>query len=90
MPIHEIVFYVAFVWMTVLLAVTVLAVIWLRSTAARILALDTLTLVLVALLVLYADATRSPFFLDIAVVIALVGFIATVALARYYGARRIF
>jgi multisubunit Na+/H+ antiporter MnhF subunit len=49
---HEIVFYVAFVWMTVLLVVGVTAVIRLRSTAGRILALDMLTLILIALLVL--------------------------------------
>ena len=56
---HEIVFYLAFVWMTVLLVVSAAAVIRLRSTASRILALDMLTLILVALLVLYADAQRS-------------------------------
>jgi multicomponent Na+:H+ antiporter subunit F len=56
---HEIVFYAAFAWMTVLLVTTAAAVIRLRSTASRILALDTLTLILVALLVLYAAANRS-------------------------------
>lgn len=87
---HEIVFYVAFVWMTVLLVVSAAAVIRLRSTAGRILALDTLTIILVALLVLYADSQHSPYYLDAALVLSLLAFLATLALARYHGERRIF
>lgn len=87
---HEIVFYVAAVWMTALLAVCVASVALLRSTASRILALDTLTLVLVALLVLYADSQRSAFYLDAALVLALLSFLGTLAAARYYGTRRMF
>lgn len=87
---HEIVFYVAFVWMTVLLGVSVAAVILLRSTAGRILALDMLTLILVALLVLYADANRSPYYMDAALVLSLLAFAATVALSRYHAERKVF
>ena len=87
---HEIVFYFAFGWMTVLLVVSVAAVIRLRSTAGRILALDMLTLILVALLVLYAEANRSPYYMDAAVVLSLLAFMATLILARYHGERRIF
>jgi multicomponent Na+:H+ antiporter subunit F len=87
---HEIVFYFAFAWMTVLLVVSVAAVIRLRSTAGRVLALDTLTLILVALLVLYADANRSPYYMDAALVLSLLAFIATLVLARYHGERKIF
>jgi multisubunit Na+/H+ antiporter MnhF subunit len=53
---HELVFYLAAAWMTVLLVTSAAAMIRLRSTAGRILGLDMLTLVLVGLLVLYADA----------------------------------
>jgi multicomponent Na+:H+ antiporter subunit F len=87
---HEIVFYLAFAWMTVLLVTSAAAVIRLRSTASRILALDTLTLILVALLVLYAGANRSPYYMDSALVLSLLAFVATLALARYHGERRIF
>ncbi len=87
---HEIVFYLAFAWMTVLLVTSAAAVIRLRSTASRILALDTITLILVALLVLYAGANRSPYYMDSALVLSLLGFVATLALARYHGERRIF
>jgi hypothetical protein len=54
-------FCLGFVWTTVLLGVSVVAVIRPPATAGRILALDILTLILVALLALYADATRSPY-----------------------------
>ncbi len=76
--------------MTVLLVVSVLAVIRMRSTAARILALDTLTLILVALLVLFVDAFRTPYFLDAALVLSLLAFLGTLAAARYHGERKIF
>jgi multicomponent Na+:H+ antiporter subunit F len=87
---HEVVFYAAFVWMTLLLVVSAAAVIRLRSTASRILALDMLTLILVALLVLYADANRTPYYLDAALVLSLLAFVATLVLSRYHGERRIF
>jgi multicomponent Na+:H+ antiporter subunit F len=87
---HEIVFYAAFAWMTVLLVISVAAVIRLRSTAGRILALDTVTLMLVALLVLYADANRSSYYMDAALVLSLLAFAATLALARYHSERKIF
>ncbi|MBA2442108.1 MAG: pH regulation protein F [Rubrobacter sp.] len=87
---HEIVFYIAAGWTTVLLVVSVVAVVRLKVTAERILALDTLTLVLVALLVLFTDSFQSPYYLDAALVLSLLAFIATVAAARYHGERKIF
>jgi multicomponent Na+:H+ antiporter subunit F len=87
---HEIVFYAAFVWITVLLVVSAAAVVRLRSTARRILALDMLTLILVALLVLYSESQRSPYYMDAALVLSLLAFVATLALGRYHGERRIF
>lgn len=87
---HEIVFYAAAAWMTVLLAVGVVAVIRVSATAGRILALDMLTLILAALLVLYGDANRSAYYLDAALILALLAFVGTLAAARYHGERRIF
>ena len=87
---HEIVFYLASAWMTVLLVTSVAAVIRLRSTAGRILALDMLSLILVALLVLYADANRSSYYMDAALVLSLLAFVATLVLARYHGERKVF
>ncbi len=87
---HELVFYLAVAWMTVLLAVGVVAVIGLSSTAGRILALDMLTLILAALLVLYGVSERAAYYLDVALVLALLAFVGTLAAARYYGERKIF
>ncbi|MEJ7871727.1 MAG: monovalent cation/H+ antiporter complex subunit F [Rubrobacteraceae bacterium] len=87
---HEVVFYAAAAWLTVLLAVGVVALIMVSSTAGRILALDTLTLILAALLVLYGAANRSPYYVDAALILALLAFVGTVAAARYHGERKIF
>ena len=76
--------------MTVLLTVGVVATIKLPLTGGRILALDTLTLILTALLVLYGTAERTSYYLDVALVLALLAFVGTLAAARYYGERRIF
>lgn len=87
---HETVFVLAAAWMTVLLGVTVVYVIRARSAMVRILALDTLTLILVAFLILYADANRTPFYLDAALALALLSFISTLAAARYHSEGRLF
>ncbi len=87
---HEIVFYAAAAWTLVLLAVSVVAVIGLPSTAGRILALDTLTLILVAFLVLYGNARDTAYYLDAALILALLAFIGTLAASRYYGEREMF
>jgi multicomponent Na+:H+ antiporter subunit F len=87
---HELVFYAAVFWMAVLLVIGVVAVVGISSTTGRILALDTLTLVLVALLVLYGDAQRTVHYLDVALILALLAFVGTLAAARYYGERKIF
>jgi multicomponent Na+:H+ antiporter subunit F len=76
--------------MTGLLVVSAAAVVRLRSTAGRILALDLLTLILVALLVLYAYSERSSYYMDAALILSLLAFLATLVLGRYHGERRIF
>jgi multicomponent Na+:H+ antiporter subunit F len=53
------------------------------SLADRVVALDMMTVLIVAFCGLFAIFSDDPAFLDVAVVMALVGFLATVALARY-------
>ncbi|SFZ85903.1 multicomponent Na+:H+ antiporter subunit F [Devosia enhydra] len=53
------------------------------SLADRILALDTLSLVGLALIAVFALRTLQMAYLDIAISLGLVGFLATVALSRY-------
>ena len=87
---HAAVFYLAGVWMTGLLGIAVVMVIRARSALRRILALDVLTLILIALLILYADASQTAYYLDAALALALLSFIATLAAVRYHSDGRLF
>ena len=87
---HPFVFYLAVIWIAVLLGVNIFLVIWARSMTVRILAADTLTLILVALLVLFAHASRSAYYLDAALTLALLSFVGVVAAGRYWSEGRPF
>ncbi|AHY46260.1 Multisubunit Na+/H+ antiporter MnhF subunit [Rubrobacter radiotolerans] len=87
---EDFIFYIAAAWMTVLFCISVVLVISRRTPADRIQALDVLTLILIALLVLFSDSQSVPYYLDAALVLALLSFIATVAAARYYAGGKIF
>jgi multicomponent Na+:H+ antiporter subunit F len=49
----------------------------------RVVALDLITVLVVAIIVLYAIATHEHVLLDAAIVLALIAFLGTVAFARY-------
>jgi multicomponent Na+:H+ antiporter subunit F len=87
---HPFLFYLAVIWLAILLAVIAFEVVRARSTGSRILAADTLTLVLIALLVLVSHAARSPYNLDAALALALLSFVSTLAVGRYWGLGRPF
>ena len=87
---HQPVFAVAAAWMTALLATTIVALVRSRSVAVRILLLDTVTLLLVAMLILYSVAQREPYYLDAALALALLSFIGTIAAARFFKDGRVF
>ena len=53
------------------------------SLADRVVALDMMTITIISFCGVYAVFMEEPSFLDVAIVLALVGFLATVALARY-------
>lgn len=57
------------------------------SFADRVVAVDLLTIVMVAVCAVYAVKADEAAFLDIAIALALVAFLGTVALARYAGRR---
>lgn len=87
---HEIVYDVAMVWMVILLCACMVHVVRAESTLVRILALDTLALVLIALMVLYSTTTGRGYYIDAAIMLALLSFVSTIAAARYHSERRIF
>ncbi len=88
--IHGGVFYLAAIWLTVLVALCAVLLLRSRTPAGRVLALDTLVLLLVGLLVLWSDAEGEPYFLDAALGLAVLGFIGALAAARFYGEGRMF
>ncbi len=53
------------------------------SLADRVVALDMMTITIIVFCGIFAIFTGDPSFLDVAIVLALIGFLATVALARY-------
>jgi multisubunit Na+/H+ antiporter MnhF subunit len=87
---HDLVYNLALGWMTLLLGACVFEVVRAKSELVRILALDTLALVLVAVLVLYATTEDVSWYLDAALVIALLSFIGTLAASRYNSEGKIF
>lgn len=78
------VFYIGIVWTALLLGVLVLRLARARTTGERILALDLLTLILIALLALAAGEDQRSYALDAALALALLSFVATLAASRYY------
>lgn len=81
---HEIVFDVAVIWLAGLLAASVGLAARRATAAERILALDTLVLVLIGLLAMFAVDRGESYYLDAGLMLALVAFVATLAAARYY------
>lgn len=79
---HEQILNLATIWITVLTAAIVIFATRARSNSVRLLAIDALTLALVAVLVLFSAATGQPYYLDAALALALVSFIGTVVAAR--------
>jgi multicomponent Na+:H+ antiporter subunit F len=53
------------------------------TTPDRVVGLDTIGTNVVAIAVLYAIQADSGFFVDVALVLAIIGFISTIAVARY-------
>jgi len=87
---HLLTYYLAVIWIAVLLGVTLVRVIRARSIVVRLLALDVMTLILVTLLALVPEEGRIFYYLDAALVLAMLGFVGTLGAARYYAERRLF
>jgi multicomponent Na+:H+ antiporter subunit F len=88
--IHEVVFYAAAAWLAVLVVACAILVLYARTAASRIVALDMLVLLVIGLLVLWSDIEGVAFFLDAALLLALLAFMGTLAAARFHGDGRLF
>ncbi|MGE6763076.1 monovalent cation/H+ antiporter complex subunit F [Corallococcus interemptor] len=80
---HETFFTLAIVWMVGLLGTMVLLASRQRSAADVLMSVDTLGLVICAVLALYGAIRREAGYLDAALVLALLSYVQTVAGARY-------
>ena len=78
------IFYVAIVWLAIMLGIIVVRLARARSSGERILALDLLTLVLIGLMAVAAGEQQRSYALDAALALALLSFVATLAASRYY------
>ncbi len=87
---HPIVLNIAFIWIALLTGACIAQVIRASTLLNRLLALDTLSMILVGFLTLYAIRERSPYYMDAALLLSLISFAATLAAARYYGERKLF
>lgn len=87
---HDIVFYIALIWLVALFSILVILTVRAKTGLVRVLMLDTLTLVTVALLVIYSTTTETSYYLDAAMVLSLISFISVIAAARYHSERRLF
>ena len=87
---HDVVFYIALIWLVILFSVLVVMTARAESGLVRVLMLDTLTLITIALLVIYSATTQTSYYLDAALVLALISFISVIAAARYHSERRLF
>ena len=87
---HPIIFYIAVIWLALLFAVCVILIIRAPTVMIRVLILDTLNLILMALLALLAITTRSAYYLDAVFLLALLSFLSTLAAARYYSEGKLF
>jgi multicomponent Na+:H+ antiporter subunit F len=75
----------AMVWVTLLLVAGGLALARARDMLQRVVALDLLAVLVVALLALLSYYWDVGYYLDAAVALSLLSFVATVAAARYLG-----
>lgn len=87
---HEVVYDIAMIWLVILFCICVFTIVRADSGLVRVLALDALTLILVALLIVYSVTTNTSYYLDGAVVLTLISFISVIAASRYHSERRLF
>ena len=84
---HEWAFHIVFVWVVGLIAALLVYTVLTPSTASRTMAVDALTMVLVAALATVAMSRAEAGFLDVALVLAMLGFVQTVGVVRLIAGR---
>lgn len=83
--VYTVLLVVGLVWDTLLIVAGGLVLLRARDVVQRVVALDLLAVLVVSLLALLCYLHHQPYYLDAAVALALLSFVATVAAARYLG-----
>jgi multicomponent Na+:H+ antiporter subunit F len=83
MPMPSVVFVVAVPMLAVAAGLTFIRLVMGPTLPDRVIAIDLIGILLLCLLVLMAGVTSQQAFLDVAMVVALISFVGTVAYARY-------
>jgi multicomponent Na+:H+ antiporter subunit F len=86
---HAELFWIAIVWCIVLIALLALGALRARDSVDRILVIDTLSLVFIEALALFALHRGRSAYLDVALMLALVAFAQTLAGVHYAGRGRV-
>jgi multicomponent Na+:H+ antiporter subunit F len=88
--IHDVVFHAGAVWLMLLAGSCVAMIVRAETVLVRILLLDLLTSVIVGLMLLAAATQGVPYLLDVALALAVLSFLATLAASRFHGRGSLF
>jgi multicomponent Na+:H+ antiporter subunit F len=88
--IHDVVFHAGSIWLTLLAASCIAMIVRERTVLVRVLLLDLLTSVIIGLLILAAATQGVPYMLDVALALAVLSFLGSLAAARFHGRGSLF
>ena len=88
--IHDVVFHAGSIWLTLLAASCIAMIVRAPSVLVRILLLDLLTSIIIGLLLLAAATQGVPYLLDVALALAVLSFLGSLAGARFHGRGSLF
>ncbi len=82
-PVQGLVVFVAFPLLTIAVILAFVRLVRGPSLPDRVVALDLISTLMIGIIAVYAIATDEPVLLDLAIVLALISFLGTVAFAHY-------
>jgi multicomponent Na+:H+ antiporter subunit F len=83
MTVQDLVVFVAFPLLTIAVVLAFVRMVRGPSLPDRVVALDLIATLMIGIIAVYAIATDEPVLLDLAIVLALISFLGTVAFAHY-------
>ncbi len=83
MTVQDLVVYVAFPLLTIAVILAFVRLVRGPTLPDRVVALDLIATLMIGIIAIYAIATDEPVLLDLAIVLALISFLGTVAFAHY-------